>query len=220
MRCLDSKDPRDQELFVDAPKMVDHLSEESHDHFEEVKRGLTKLGVAFELDPKLVRGLDYYTKTAFEVKCQTLDGAIKTIGGGGRYDGLVEQLGGTPTPGIGFGSGIERVLLALESQGINAPAAAPSRVLVAYMDSGVKYEAMAIAEGLRRQDIRTEFMYTAKNLGRQLNEAGDKNVDYVVIVGGTEWDNGEVTLKNFQTREQERVPAGEAVERLVARIRG
>ncbi|MBI1289969.1 histidine--tRNA ligase [bacterium] len=220
MRCLDSKDPRDQELFADAPKMVDHLSDECLEHFEEVKRGLTKLGIPFELDPKLVRGLDYYTKTAFEVKCQTLDGAIKTIGGGGRYDGLVEQLGGSSTPGIGFGSGIERVLLALESQGIIAPPVAPPRVLVAYMDAGVKYDAMAIAEGLRRHTISTEFMYTAKNLGRQLKEAGDKDVDYVVIVGGTEWDNGEVAVKNFRTREQQNLPAGEVVAHVAKCILG
>ena len=220
MRCLDSKDAKDQELFANAPKMVDHLNDDCREHFEEVKRGLTKLGIPFELDPKLVRGLDYYTKTAFEVKCQTLDGAIKTIGGGGRYDGLVEQLGGPATPGIGFGSGIERVLLAMESQGIVAPAVAPARVLVAYMDAGVKYDAMAIAEGLRRHDIPTEFMYTAKNLGRQLKEASDKDVDFVVIVGGTEWDNGEVVVKNFRSREQENVPAGDAVARVVARVKG
>jgi histidyl-tRNA synthetase len=215
MRCLDSKDPRDQELFAGAPRIVDHLNDECREHFEEVKLGLTKLGIPFELDPRLVRGLDYYTKTAFEVKCGSLDGAIKTIGGGGRYDGLVEQLGGPPTPGIGFGSGIERVLLALESQSIATPQLTRPRVLVAYMDAGVKYDAMAIAEELRRHNVPTEFMYHAKNLGRQLKEAGDKAVDFVAIVGGEEWDRGEVAIKNFQTREQFNVASGEVVSRIL-----
>jgi histidyl-tRNA synthetase len=220
MRCLDSKDPRDQELFKDAPKMVDHLNDDCREHFEEVKLGLTKLGIPFELDPKLVRGLDYYCKTAFEVKCDSLDGAIKTIGGGGRYDGLVEQLGGPPTPGVGFGSGIERVLLALESQSIAAPALNRPRILVAYMDAGVKYDAMALAEQYRQGDVPTEFMYAAKNLGRQLKEASDKEVDFVVIVGGEEWDRGEVAVKNFTTREQFNVPAADAVRVVLDLARG
>src|SRR5690606_25505558 len=118
---------------------------ECRDHFEEVKAGLTTLGVNYEINPRLVRGLDYYTKTAFEAECPTLDGAIRVIGGGGRYDGLVEQLGGPATPGVGFGSSIERILLALESQQRGAPEIPHAEVLVAYMDDGVKYEALAIA---------------------------------------------------------------------------
>ena len=220
MRCLDSKDPRDQELFANAPRIIDYLNDECAEHFREVCEGLTTLGIPHEVDPRLVRGLDYYTKTAFEVKCHSLDGAIKTIGGGGRYDGLVEQIGGPPTPGIGFGSGIERVLLAVESQGIAVPAAPRARVLVAYLDSGVKYEAMKLAEELRGHGVATEFVYRAKNLGKQLKEAADLAVEYVAIVGGTEWDRGEVRVKNFATGEQADVARGATVEHLLARLGG
>ena len=219
MRCLDSKDENDQRLFADAPNMLDHLNAECADHFAEVKAGLEKLGVPFIVDPRLVRGLDYYTKTAFEAKCNTLDGAIKTIGAGGRYDGLVEQLGGPATPGIGFGSSVERTLLALESQQIAPPPPAPPRVLVAYMDAGVKYDALKLAEDLRARGISTEFLYHAKNLGRQLKEAGDLDVEYVVIYGGQEWDRGEVMLKNFRTREQESVRAETAAEVVAGRMK-
>jgi len=214
MRCLDSKDPVDQDLFANAPQMIDHLNQECADHFAEVKAGLTTLGVPFEIDSKLVRGLDYYTKTAFEVKCATLDGAIKTIGGGGRYDGLVEQIGGPATPAVGFGSGIERVLLALESQGIVIPDYPKPRVLVAYLDIGVKYEALKISEELRALGHPVEFMYQAKNLGRQLKEANDLGAAYVVIVGGEEWTRGEVKFKNFGTREEFTIPVGEIAARV------
>lgn len=218
MRCLDSKDPKDIELFRGAPQITDFLNQECADHFAEVKLGLTKLGIPFELDPRLVRGLDYYTKTAFEVKCNTLDGAIKTIGGGGRYDGLVAQIGGPSTPGVGFGSGIERVLLALESQKAPIPAPPNPAVLVAYLDDGVKYDAFALAEELRRAGVFTEFVYEAKNVKKQFKAAADFNVRYVVLVGGDEWARGEVRIKNFATGEQQDVPRTEAVAGILRRL--
>ncbi len=218
MRCLDSKDEKDQELFRDAPTLLDYLNTECADHFDEVRRGLDALGVRYEVNPRLVRGLDYYTKTAFEVRCETLDGAIKTIGGGGRYDGLVELLGGPPTPGIGFGSSVERILLALESQGIEPPAAPSPRALVAYMDAGVKYDALRITQDLRSRGVSTEFLYHAKNLGKQLKEAGQRDVEYVVIVGGEEWDRCEVMIKNYRTRDQVTVAVAEAVGTLLDRL--
>jgi histidyl-tRNA synthetase len=214
MRCLDSKDPRDIELFADAPRILDYLNDECRDHFEEVKTGLQKLGVPFQIDARLVRGLDYYTKTAFEVKCDTLDGAIKTIGGGGRYDGLVEQVGGPATPGIGFGSSIERTLLALESQNIPIPALPNPKVLVAYLDDGVKYDAFAITEKLREAGIFAEYVYQAKNVKKQFKAAVDFGVSYVVLVGGDEWTRGAVAIKNFATGEQKEVKAEEVLRAL------
>ncbi len=216
LRCLDSKDPKDQELFKDAPSILDYLNDDCKDHFDEVKLGLDKLGIPYEIDSRLVRGLDYYTKTAFEFSCETLDGSIKVIGGGGRYDGLVEQIGGAPTPGIGFGSSIERILLAVESQKITVPASVSASVLVAYLDSGVKYDALALTEELRDSGVYTDFIYQAKNLGKQMKEASNKDVDFVVIVGGEEWDRGEVMLKHFKTREQEVLPKEKLLERLSA----
>ena len=215
MRCLDSKDPKDQELFVEAPVILDYLNDECRDHFEEVRRGLDILGVPHNVDPRLVRGLDYYTKTAFEFKCSTLEGAIQTIGGGGRYDGLVEQIGGPPTPAIGFGTSVERILLAMESQDLEAPRPAAPSVMVAYMDSGVKYEALQLAEEIRSHGMAAEFLYKAKNLGKQLNEAAKKDVPFVIIIGGEEWDRGEVMLKDFRRRKQVTLPAKESCSRLM-----
>lgn len=218
LRCLDSKDPVDQELFADAPRILDYLNDECAEHFEEVKEGLDILGIPYEIDPRLVRGLDYYTKTAFEVKCNTLDGAIKTIGGGGRYDGLVEQIGGPSTPAVGFGSGIERVLLAIESQGIEVPRTNRPRVLVAYLDGGVKYDALKLAEELRGAGVPTDFVYRAKNLSKQFKAANDSGVDFVAIVGGEEWDRGEVRVKNLTSQDQKDMPREAVVGELVAAV--
>lgn len=220
MRCLDSKDEKDIELFADAPSILDHLGTDSRDHFDEVRAGLDKLGVEYIVDPRLVRGLDYYNRTAFEVKCNTLDGAIKTIGGGGRYDGLVELLGGPATPGIGFGTSVERILLAVESQKVEVPGDPKPRAMVAYMDSGVKYDALALAQALREKGVYTEFLYQAKNLGKQLKVAGDADVEYVIIVGGEEWDRGEVMLKEFRKREQHVLPKDQVVDRVMNLLGG
>ncbi|HNM45397.1 MAG TPA: histidine--tRNA ligase [Candidatus Sumerlaeota bacterium] len=220
MRALDSKDENDRKLFADAPTILDHLNQECIDHFEEVKQGLTKLEINFEVNPRLVRGLDYYTKTAFEFECNTLEGAIKVIGGGGRYDGLVAQLGGPSTPGVGFGTSIERTLLALESQKVAIPAFPTPRVMVAYMDSGVKFDAFKIVEAFRAQDIHTDFLYQAKNLGKQMKHAAELGVEYVVMVGGEEWERGDVRVKNFKTQEQSDIPKDSAVQYVRGRLAG
>ncbi len=219
MRCLDSKDRKDQELFADAPMMLEYLNEECSEHFAEVKMGLEKLGIPFTVNPRLVRGLDYYTKTAFEVLCKSLDGAIQTIGGGGRYDGLVELLGGPPTPAVGFGSGIERVLLALDSQNIEIPGYPAPRALIAYLDNGVKYDALKMAEELRSQGHAIEFVYRAKNLGKQLSHANKLGANFAVIVGGVEWERGEVSLKNLITRDERAVKI-EDVSKILATAAG
>ncbi len=125
LRVLDSKRPEDAEVIAGAPIMLDHLSPESAAHFERVERGLKALGIAYVIEPLLVRGLDYYNRTTFEIASDALDGAQNAIGGGGRYDGLVEQLGGPAgTSGVGFGAGVERILLACDAEGVfGAPAA-------------------------------------------------------------------------------------------------
>ena len=215
MRILDSKDERDQEIVAGAPMMIDHLDEECAAHFAGVRTALDKMGVPYEINPKLVRGLDYYTKTAFEVTCESLDGAIKVIGGGGRYDGLVEQIGGPPTPAVGFGSGIERVLLALESQGIALEDEQRPVTYMAYMGEERKYDALALAENLRREGIEVEFPYRTRALGKQLTAAAKSGARFAVIVGGEEWERGDVGLKDMVTRDQRPVP----VEKLAAAIR-
>ena len=128
-RVLDSKAPDWQDVIEHAPQITEHLSDDAREHFEAVLRGLDALGIAHEINPRLVRGLDYYTRTTFEFQSDRIDAAQNAIGGGGRYDLLAEQMGGPPTPGIGFAIGIERVLLACDAQGMLADAAPPCRRL-------------------------------------------------------------------------------------------
>ncbi len=211
MRVLDSKDPRDADIVAGAPVMLDHLDDDCATHFAGVRAALDKLGVPYEINPRLVRGLDYYTKTAFELTCDSLDGAIKVIGGGGRYDGLVEQIGGPSTPAVGFGSGIERVLLALESQNIKLTRPARPVVRMAYMDEAAKLEAFALAARLRDEGFEVEFPYQTRSLTKLLQAAVKSGARFGVIVGGDEWQRGEVLLKDFARREQNAVPLGELV---------
>ncbi|MCB2156777.1 histidine--tRNA ligase [bacterium] len=214
MRILDSKDEGDQEIVAGAPMMLDHLDDDCAEHFAGVRTALDKMGVPYEINPKLVRGLDYYTKTAFEVTCDSLDGAIKVIGGGGRYDGLVEQIGGPPTPAVGFGSGIERVMLALDSQGIVLEDEPRPVTYIAYLGEDVKFDALAVAENLRREGIEVEFPYRSRALGKQLTAAAKSGARFVAIIGGEEWERGEVGLKDLVTRDQRPV----ALEKLAAAI--
>lgn len=205
MRVLDSKEPQDQPIVAGAPKMIDHLDEECATHFAAVRAALDRLGIAYTVNPRLVRGLDYYVKTAFEVMCESLDGSIKVIGGGGRYDGLVEQLGGPPTPGIGYGAGIERILMACDSQGITlAPRRAPL-VWVAYVDDAARLDAFAMTQELRAAGLNVDFSHRPRKLGKQLEAAAKAGAAVGVILGGDEATRGECQLKNFADRSQRAV---------------
>lgn len=215
MRILDSKDEGDQAIVAGAPMMLDHLDADCAEHFAGVRTALDKMGIPYQINPRLVRGLDYYTKTAFEVTCESLDGAIKVIGGGGRYDGLIEQIGGPPTPAVGFGSGIERVMLALDSQGIVLPRDKRPVTHFAYLSEEVKFDALALAENLRREGLEVEFPYRSRALGKQVTAAAKAGARFVVIVGGEEWERGEVGLKDLVSRDQRPV----AVDKLAAAIR-
>lgn len=215
MRILDSKAPQDQAIADAAPKMVDYLDEESAAHFSGVKQALEALGVPYTLNTRLVRGLDYYTRTAFEITCESLDGAIRVIGGGGRYDGLVEQIGGPSTPAVGFGSGIERVLLACESQGIQLKVNRPTKLMVAYLSEETKLNALVVAKNLRNEGFEVQFPYQTRNFSKQLKAASKSGLRFIVIVGGTEWENGEVSIKDFEAHKQETVKP-EALPALIA----
>jgi histidyl-tRNA synthetase len=203
MRVLDSKDPQDAGIVAGAPVMIDHLDDECRAHFEGVQAALRAVGVPFSINPRLVRGLDYYAKTAFEVTCESLDGAIKVIGGGGRYDGLIEQLGGPATPAVGFGSGIERVLLALESQGIRLAEPRTPRAAVLYLDDAARTDAFALAMRLRAAGIETDYSYRPRGFSKQLQAAAKAGVRFAILVGGEEWARGEVVLKDLAARTQE-----------------
>lgn len=210
LRMLDCKVPCCIELKVNVPNITEHLCEECAEHFKNVRHYLDDLGIKYTLDPRLVRGFDYYTKTAFEVVSASL-GAQNAIGGGGRYDGLVEEMGGSPTPAVGFGSGVERTLMVLEAQGVEIPDEAHPSVFVATLgiearDFGVKF-----LSDLRKAGIASEMDYAGKSLKAQMKSADRERVRLTVIIGEDELSRGVVKVRDMETSEEKEVPADKAV---------
>ncbi len=206
LRVFDVKNEHVQEALADAPKIGDALCEECREHFEAVQAHLENYGVEFELVPTLVRGLDYYTRTAFEFVDDAI-GAQSSICGGGRYDGLVEQLGGKPTPGIGFGAGIERLLLSLDAGGVQAD---PEEidVFVALQESGDKPRVLPLVQELRRRGLRADVDYAGRSLKGQLTQAGRLGAKAIV-----EWGPERSKVRRQGQRDEE-VPTAELAERL------
>jgi histidyl-tRNA synthetase len=201
LRVLDSKRSETQAVVADAPRIADVLDEGSLAHFERVQAGLKALGVPFDVDPGLVRGLDYYTHTLFEFRSEALESAQSTIIGGGRYDGLVEQLGGAPTPGIGFGSGVERMLLACDAEGVFPP---PESVLdVFVVDTTGGTEARDVAHELRLAGLRTDRAFDRRSMKSQMKSAGRSGARFAVIVGEQEQRDGTATVRDLAAGEQE-----------------
>jgi histidyl-tRNA synthetase len=205
LRLLDSKDPAMAALNATAPRITDRLCDACRAHFEGVQAHLTALGLTFRLEPGLVRGLDYYTRTAFEFYVEGREGQQQAIGGGGRYDGLVELLGGRPTPGIGFGLGLDRVLLALDSQGVPAASdpAAPVAVVVG-AEPGATADRLRIATLLRTAGIAARAELAPRKLGKQLEAAARDRAHFAVIVGD-ELADGQVQLKDLDAGTQKLV---------------
>jgi len=198
LRILDSKNEGDRALLPDAPKLGDYLNETSKSFFENVKAGLDALGIPYVLDQNLVRGLDYYSHTAFEFITETL-GAQGTVIGGGRYDGLIEMMGGNPTPGIGFAGGIERLAMMVD----NMPEAARPVVLIP-MGDDAEAKAMAIADDLRAHGLVVDMGYRG-NLKKRLKRANQQNASFAMILGEDELARGVVTLRNLDDGEQKDV---------------
>jgi histidyl-tRNA synthetase len=209
LRVLDCK--IDQHKFDDAPEMSQFLCDECKVHFQAVQDNLKAIGIPFALDKKLVRGLDYYTRTAFEVVSEHL-GAQDALGGGGRYDGLVEELGGDPTPGVGFGSGLERYLLAMKNQGVNIPAEKRTDIFVATMGQEARLKGMELCLQLRKKGYICEQELLDRSLKAQLREAGKLNARYVALIGEDEIKKGVVTLKDMDQHEQKEVSFIELVD--------
>ncbi|MFZ1729254.1 MAG: histidine--tRNA ligase [Bacteroidota bacterium] len=203
MRVLDSKDARDRELTADAPFIVDYLSDDSRIHFEKTCALLEDLGISYVLDPRLVRGLDYYTKTAFEFISSDL-GSQDALGGGGRYDGLVQQLGGKDTPAVGFAAGIERVLMVMEKNGYAFPTSAPLVYLVG-MDEASRAWAFRTAIAMRTKGIAIEIDYAGRSLKAQMREANKLACPFVAIVGESEMNAEQAQVKNMRQGTQESV---------------
>lgn len=217
MRVLDSKRPVTIAAIADAPRITDRLSTEATDRFERVKTGLAALGIEFTVEPRLVRGLDYYTHTTFEFVSGALDAAQSTIGGGGRYDGLVEALGGPSTPGIGFGSGIERVLLACQAEGVFDVAPVSTSVFVVDTTGGLA--ATALTTELRRAGIAAERAFDGRSMKSQMKSADRSGAALVLIVGDDEAASDAVTIRDLRgDGGQETVTRAEVVAVVAARL--
>lgn len=201
LRVFDSKVESDQEILKGAPLLVDHLDDESKNDFELVQEYLELLGVPFEVEPALVRGLDYYTKTTFEILSGKV-GSQSALCGGGRYDLLIEQLGGTPTPGVGFAAGIERILLACENEKSINLTEEKIDLYIVRIDKELNKIAMDIALSLRRNNLSVEFDYLDRSVKAQMREANKLNAKYVLFVGGEEYKSGKANLKKMETGDQ------------------
>jgi len=207
MRILDSKDDGDKAVNANAPSLADHLNPASRTFFDTVRAGLDASGIACEIDPALVRGLDYYTHTAFEFVTTHL-GAQGTVIGGGRYDGLIEQLGGPPTAGIGWAGGIERLVMLA-----NEPPQPERPVAIIPMGTEAERRAFALARELRESDVAVELAYRG-NMKRRLQRANKLNASHALIIGDSELAKGVVALKDLDEGTQEEVPLDEIVETL------
>jgi histidyl-tRNA synthetase len=205
LRILDSKEEATQALLETAPHIVDHLCPECAAHFARLCAYLDTLGRPYQVDYRIVRGLDYYTKTVFEIKAAGL-GAQDTICGGGRYDRLVEELGGPPTPGIGFGSGIERIVLAMQQIGLDVPEQPRPDVLIAYLGEPAKLAAVDLVEKLRGADISALLAFGDRSLKSQLKSADRAEAAYVLILGEEELKAGQITVRDMASSQQQQVP--------------
>ncbi|MEX2237284.1 MAG: histidine--tRNA ligase [Dehalococcoidia bacterium] len=213
LRLLDCKNERCQPVIAGAPLISEHLCEPCREHFAGVQRYLAEAGIGFILSPRLVRGLDYYTRTVFEYQ-PLIEGGQSTMGGGGRYDGLIELLGGKHTPGVGFGCGVERTIINLKRSGAEPPAAQAPTVYVAYTGGDAGESARAIARRLREAGERVVIASGGRSLKAQMRHADALGARYVAIVGEREAAEGSVTLRDLTTGSQESVPVAELGQRL------
>lgn len=203
LRLLDCKNDECKKIGANAPSILDYLCEDCSNHFEKVKKYLTSVGVNFEVDDKIVRGLDYYTKTVFEFVSTDI-GAQGTICGGGRYDGLIEQLGGPKMPGIGFAVGIERLLMLMERNGVNLNKEAITLYL-APMDENAKEKAFELVNELRRLGVACDFDHMDRGIKSQFKYADKIGAKYVGVIGSTEMEKGVVRVKNMAESTEEEV---------------
>ncbi len=201
MRILDCKSKICSQIAQGAPKILDYLCEDCHAHFEKLKEILDSQGVEYTVNPKIVRGLDYYTRTVFEF-ISTDIGAQGTVCGGGRYDGLVAQLGGQPTPALGFGMGLERLIMVMEALGVEFDAPEVPDIYLAPMGEKAQAEAARLVSKLRGMGIKAEYDIIGRGLKPQMRYADKIGAKYVVVLGDNELESGVIKLKNMATGEQ------------------
>ena len=213
LRILDCKKDSDKPYMADAPKITDCLCEECADHFAKLKELLTSAGISFTHDPRLVRGLDYYTKTAFEIKYPPL-GAQSAVAGGGRYDGLIEEMGGNPTPAVGFATGLERLLLALESQNLLPEKNRSVDAYVVALGEAAQAEGFKLLNSLRQQGLSAAMDFAGRSMKAQMKQANKLGAKYSVIIGEDEIAEGVVMLRSMEDSSQEKVPMNQVAEKI------
>ncbi len=204
LRLLDCKKPLCQQIADSAPRSIDHLCPPCDTHFNQLKRYLALLELPYEIDHRLVRGLDYYTRTVFEIQPEA-GGAQSTLGGGGRYDDLIEELGGKPTPAIGFATGMERIILNLKKQKVPIPTLPRPEVFIAHMGDEARDEAVKLASMLRKKGIGVIEAPGSKSLKAQLRQANTLGVHHTVIIGEDEVKSGTVILRDMTTSRQKTI---------------
>jgi histidyl-tRNA synthetase len=205
LRIFDSKSPGDQEILKNAPKLIDHLDEESSNDFEIVKEQLEKSHISYEVDPALVRGLDYYTKLTFEIISGSV-GAQSALCGGGRYDLLIETLGGKPTPATGFAAGIERILMACENEKSFTVPDESIDVYIIRLEKELESVVSGFAHKLRAQNLSVDFDYLQRSVKAQMREANKMNAKFTLFIGGEEYTQEMMRLKNMESGKEEKMP--------------
>ncbi|AGB41755.1 histidyl-tRNA synthetase [Halobacteroides halobius DSM 5150] len=213
LRILDCKEDRDKEFMSDVPKLYEELCNECEDHFAGVQEYLDLLDIDYILDATLVRGLDYYTKTAFEVIYKGL-GAQDTVFGGGRYDGLAQEVGGRDIPGVGFAMGMERVLLTVEEQEIDLAIDDSIDLFITTIGEEAKKAAFSYLYQLRQANLKVEMDYLGRSVSGQMKHADRNNAEYSIILGGNELESGVATIKNMKTGDQEEVALDNLVNKM------
>jgi histidyl-tRNA synthetase len=217
LRIFDSKSPSDQKILKNAPKLIDNLDEESSADFEIVKEQLEKSNINYEVDPALVRGLDYYTKLTFEIISSSV-GSQNALCGGGRYDLVIETLGGKPTPATGFAAGIERILLACENEKSFTVPEESLDIYIIRLDKELESIVSVFANKLRQQNFSVDFDYLQRSVKAQMREANKMNANFTLVIGGEEYQQEMISLKNMESGKEEQIPLNE-LDNLVDKIK-
>ncbi len=218
MRIIDCKNKDCQEVLNDVPLITYYICEECKDHFEGLQKILALMGLGFEINPRIVRGLDYYNRTAFEIISKEI-GSQSTVCGGGRYDGLVEDIGGPATPGVGFGLGIERLILTLEKNNIEIPTPRGLEVFIVAMGSRAHDKALEISYKLRKNGVSVDIDHLGRSLKAQFKYSNKLNSLYTIVIGDDELDRGTISLKNMDTGNQEEIKLDSVVDEVIERVK-
>ncbi|MGI8550893.1 MAG: histidine--tRNA ligase, partial [Dehalococcoidia bacterium] len=205
-------------VLAGAPSIFDHLCDACRSHWERLCHGLDILGISYQIDHRLVRGLDYYVRTAFEF-LPAAGGAQSVLGGGGRYDGLSESISGPPVPGVGFGCGLERLILNIEEAGVDTSEPARAAVYVAHVGDCADDAALLLASTLRKADVPTDMAFGTRSLRAQMRQANGSRASFAAIIGEDEVNENQVTLRSLASGEQECVPFEAAVQAVTDGVR-